>query len=356
MLSINGPGRALLYSARGRGIIQGERRRWQFPAEHGIPGPQRGVDMNYYHLRHATEFSYDEPASESYNKVRLRPLEDRGQSCLDFRLTTEPPSKAAARRDVFGNWVHRFHVVRRHLRLRVEAESLVKVQLAINPSPRSLTLAEFDVQRQEITQGYGDFLTPTYYVPHLGVVEGMIRAAEKEGGGTAWDFANSACEIIHTRFRYKKGATRVNSSIQDALDAQAGVCQDFAHLLLAMVRMRGLPGRYVSGYVMPGSQAESEDGGDREEHGLGSHAWAEVFIPGEGWAGFDPTQGCRAAAKHIRVAYGRDYQDVTPVSGVYQGSPGQRLAVDVSVRAASEGEIRDHLQRRRADPFPAPVA
>lgn len=312
--------------------------------------------MNCYHLRHVTEFDYDEPASESYNEARLRPLEDKSQRCLSFHLTTEPRSKPAARRDLFGNWVHRFHVLPEHLRLRVEAESLVMVQPASDSAPCGPTLAEFDNQRKGLIESYGDFLAPSYYVPHLAVVGGLIHAAENKSGGTVLGFVHAACRLIHAAFQYKKGATNVNSSIADALDAKAGVCQDFAHLLLAIVRMRGLPGRYVSGYVMPGLLGASQAGGGRVESGLGSHAWAEVFIPGEGWTGLDPTQGGVTSARHIRVAYGRDYRDVTPVSGVYQGPAGQRLRVEVCLRPASEDECWMHHQRTGAAPSPAPVA
>jgi transglutaminase-like putative cysteine protease len=126
----------------------------------------------------------------------------------------------------------------------------------------------------------------------------------------------------------------VHSSIEDSLSIGVGVCQDFAHLLLGVVRMRGLPARYVSGYIVP--DASDSPGASVEEvvGGQASHAWAEVFVAGKGWIGLDPTLGNPVGPRHVRVAYGRDYGDVAPVRGVYKGHAGQRLSVDVCVRPA----------------------
>jgi transglutaminase-like putative cysteine protease len=131
-----------------------------------------------------------------------------------------------------------------------------------------------------------------------------------------------------------KGATHVNSSVRDSLELRAGVCQDFAHLLLGVVRMRGLPARYVSGYLVSGSSVGSSSKQEEVIGGQASHAWAEIYLPGGGWFGFDPTLGKPIELRHIRVAYGRDYGDVPPVRGVYKGRAGQSLSVDVRFRPA----------------------
>jgi transglutaminase-like putative cysteine protease len=306
--------------------------------------------MNRYHLVHVTEFHYDGPVSESYNEVRLRPVHDEKQSCLSFRLTTSPSSQSTSYRDSFENWVHQFNVLPEHRHLRVEAESVV---LAHDPAPNGvplLSLSDFHRRRDELTEEYFDFLAPTEYVPHLPELREFVGVAESASGGTVAGFAHAASDLIHQRFSYVKGATHVNSSIKDSLALAAGVCQDFAHLLLGAVRMRGLPGRYVSGYLVP--QRTAAPGASLEEviGGQASHAWTEVYVPDAGWTALDPTLGAPVGLRHVRVAYGRDYGDVAPLRGVYKGHAGQRLSVDVRVRPALDDVGHELLQRTAARP------
>jgi transglutaminase-like putative cysteine protease len=157
-------------------------------------------------------------------------------------------------------------------------------------------------------------------------------------------------QLVHERFRYEKGATHVNSSISDTLATGAGVCQDFAHILLAVLRMAGLPGRYVSGYLVPGRTAEPGASVEEVIGGQASHAWVEVYLPGAGWHGLDPTLSSSTGLQHVRVAYGRDYGDAAPVRGVYRGHAGQALSVDVRVRPALDDEGCEHLQETAAAP------
>ena len=170
-------------------------------------------------------------------------------------------------------------------------------------------------------------MVPTEYVPRLPALGELRQVAEERSDGTALGFATSASNLIHERFRYVKGATHVNSSIADSLSVGAGVCQDFAHLLLGLVRGRGLPARYVSGYLVPQKAADGTASVEEVIGGQASHAWAEVYLPGTGWIGLDPTLGEPISARHVRIAYGRDYGDVAPVRGVYKGHAGQRLSV-----------------------------
>jgi transglutaminase-like putative cysteine protease len=310
--------------------------------------------MNRCSLLHVTEFSYDGPVSESYNEVRLRPRQDETQSCLSFRLDTIPAAKASAYLDSYSNWVHRFNVLPEHRHLRVVAESVVLVHEP-RPFPEDgIGLQELDEQAEALDEFY-DLLSPTVYVPHLPAVKELLEGAESASGGSASGFARAAASLVHDRFRYEKGATHVQSSIEDALRTRTGVCQDFSHLLLAILRMRGLPARYVSGYLAPVSTSEPSYGASEIMGGQASHAWTELYLPGEGWFGLDPTLGKPVDLRHVRVAYGRDYGDVAPVRGVYQGHAGQRLSVDVRVRPALDEDGREHLQETAAGPAqPAP--
>jgi transglutaminase-like putative cysteine protease len=305
--------------------------------------------VNRFHLLHVTAFAYDAPVSESYNELRLRPRDDEWQSCVSFRfrLATRPASNPAAYRDGFGNWVHRFNVLPAHRLLRVEAESLVMTQVPPAPLLDGLSLAAVDAQANVLLEQHYDFLGPSTYVSHLPELAALGRAAEAASGGGATRFALAASALVHDRFRYEKGATHVHSRVADALAAGADVCQDFTHLLLGILRTRGLPARYVSGYLIP--PPGQEGAGEVVSGGQASHAWAEVFVPGAGWIGLDPTLGERVAERHVRVAYGRDYADVPPVRGVYRGHAGQRLSIDVRLRPAIDDAGNAHLDDAMAE-------
>jgi len=162
--------------------------------------------------------------------------------------------------------------------------------------------------------------------------------------------------MIHARFQYVKGATHVHSSIEDSLSIGAGVCQDFAHVLLGVVRMRGIPGRYVSGYLVPGSAVSPDAKQESVIGGQASHAWAELLMPNDTWVALDPTVGKPVGLRHVRVAYGRDYGDVAPVRGVYKGQAGQRLSVDVRVRPALDDAGCEQLNESCAPAPTTPIA
>jgi transglutaminase-like putative cysteine protease len=311
--------------------------------------------MNRYHLLHATEFRYDGPVSESYNEVRLRPMHDETQSCLSFRVITNPASRGTSYRDSFGNWVHQFNILPEHQYLKIEAESVVLAHDAPAPPAESMPLSELDSHREELEEEHLDFVVPTGYVPHVAKLDELIATACQNCDGSVSGFVQAASDLIHRRFEYVKGATHVNSSIEDSLSVGAGVCQDFAHLLLGVVRKRGLPARYVSGYLVPGSAASPDAKLQEVIGGYASHAWAEVYLPGSGWVGLDPTLGKPLGLQHVRLAYGRDYGDVAPVRGVYKGHAGQRLSVDVRVRPALDDDGREQLKENKAASEESPV-
>ena len=308
--------------------------------------------MNRYHLVHVTEFVYDGPVSESYNEVRLRPMHDETQSCLSFRLTTAPTSPTFSYRDALGNWVHQVNILPVHNRLRVQAESVVLTH-DVPPIDGKMPLAELGEHEEELLEEYYDMLAASKFVPHLAELAPLIAEAEQNCDGTVAGFVQTASDLIHQRFRYVKGATHVNSSISDSLHLGAGVCQDFAHLLLGVARKRGIPARYVSGYLVPRNDENPEAKLEEVIGGQASHAWAEAYVPDTGWMPLDPTLGNPVGKRHVRIAYGRDYSDVAPVRGVYKGHAGQRLSVDVSVRPALDDDGHETLAETAAAPLEA---
>jgi transglutaminase-like putative cysteine protease len=307
--------------------------------------------LNRYKLVHVTRFAYDGPVSESYNELRLRPRHDEHQSCLSFRVTTAPQAKAVGHQDFYGNWVHLFHILAEHRSLKVETEAVV----LMHPQPAplsSLTLTELDHLRSAIAEEQFDWISPSRYCPFLPEMSELTREAEASCDSTVYGFAAAAAALIHRTFRYQKGATHVHSSVADCLATRMGVCQDFSHLLISMLRSRGVPARYVSGYLVP-RQTEDERGTmERVIGGLASHAWVQMFSPDAGWLGLDPTVGEFVDAQHVRIAIGRDYGDVPPVRGVYKGHAGQNLSVDVLVRPALDDAGAEVLQETAAAPPP----
>jgi transglutaminase-like putative cysteine protease len=310
--------------------------------------------FNRYKLAHVTLFSYDGTVSESYNELRLRPRHDESQSCLSFRLTTVPFSKPAAHLDYFNNWVHHFHILPEHKELRVESEAIVLVHPQLPYSSRPLPLAELDEMNETLEDESFDWMEPSQYCPRLPALSELLQAAELRGDGTARGFAEAAAILVHEEFTYKPGATHVHSSIEECLSMRSGVCQDFSHLLIALLRQRGLPARYVSGYLIPRQAVDARNAMENVIGGQASHAWVQAWIPETGWVGLDPTVGHFVEERHIVVARGRDYGDVPPVRGVYKGHAGQNLSVDVLVRPALDDEGAELLQETAAAPPPKP--
>jgi transglutaminase-like putative cysteine protease len=306
--------------------------------------------VNRYKLVHVTQFRYDGPVSESYNELRLRPRHDDAQSCLSFRITTNPQAKAVGRQDFYGNWVHLFHILPEHRYLRVESEAVILVH-AQPPAPRSaMPLAQLTAMHDALLDDYFDWITPSNYCPFSTEADALMQEARSRSDSTVQGFAESAAALIHENFKYQPGATHVHSSVADCMATRSGVCQDFSHLLLTLLRMRGIPARYVSGYLVPLQTADEQGGMERVIGGLASHAWVQAYVPETGWIGLDPTVGPFVEEQHIRVAYGRDYGDVPPVRGVYKGHAGQSLSVDVLVRPALDDEGAELLRETAAAP------
>jgi transglutaminase-like putative cysteine protease len=313
--------------------------------------------LNRYKLAHVTLFSYDGPVSESYNELRLRPRHDETQSCLSFRLTTTPFSRPAAHLDYFNNWVHQFHILPEHRELRVESEAIVLVHPQQPWQANPVPLQELDRRLNSMRDEFYDWMAPSQYCPVVSALQPFVDEAEARCDGSAKGFAETAATVVNEKFTYKPGATHVHSSVEDILDSRAGVCQDFSHMLISILRRRGIPARYVSGYLIPRQNAAQEDGRAAMENVIGgqaSHAWVQAHIPDLGWIGLDPTVGYFVDERHILVARGRDYGDVPPVRGVYKGHAGQSLSVDVLVRPALDHEGSELLQESSATPPPKP--
>ncbi len=279
----------------------------------------------YYTVRHVTRFVYDEPISESVMEARMQPRSDGTQRCIQFTLTTTPSSRVMVYQDHDGNVVHHFDVPARHSRLTLASEALVECG---PPALIPYDLGYGAWERLDELTASGDFweflnespfTRPTPKLDEFASEIGLARGSDPLGA------LRRLTTEIYDRFEYSPQSTRVDSPIDEALQARRGVCQDFAHIMIALVRRLGIPCRYVSGYLF------HQDREDRSLDGA-THAWVEVLLPDIGWVGFDPTNNRLAEDRHIRVAIGRDYADVPPTKGVFKGISAVRSELAVAVQ------------------------
>ncbi len=257
-------------------------------------------------IEHTTTFTYDQPISEAYTEMRLRPLDGCGQHCLSFDLTTEPRDETARYRDRFGNDVRHFDVIQPHQKLVVAAVSEVLTPESFSAPGESLSTLE----------AY-DYLAESPYAPLSPEIRAF--AAAQAVSATQELRALDLMQSIFDLLKYEKGTTDVSTTADQVLALKHGVCQDFAHLMLAACRAQHIPARYVSGYLY------------NNGHTAASHAWVDVFLPEEGWVSLDPTHNCGQSGQYVRVAIGRDYADVPPTRGVFVGSAKEKMDVSVHV-------------------------
>jgi transglutaminase-like putative cysteine protease len=276
---------------------------------------------------HRTTFIYAGKAHDSFNEVRLKPVDDANQVCRSFELKTDPTTQMRDYMDFYGNSVYYFDVVGAHDRLVIGALSEVETTPnASRPPVPAVPNAEEGVEREL----RAEFLVDSHYVPLDVPVWREMQDALQHGRTDVWADVQRMCRHVFTSFSYRPRSTGVATLATDAIRLRTGVCQDFAHVALGMCRCAGIPARYVSGYFIK-SQRHPDD----EE---ASHAWIEAYIPGYGWAAYDPTHDRVADERYIKVASGRDYGDIRPVSGTYRGGKTRSLEVEVRVRAAEAAD------------------
>ena len=258
-------------------------------------------------VAHRTVLTYERPIAETHMEVRVRPRTGAGQAVERFQLVVEPASPVRSYRDGFGNHVHYFNHVPPHGRVEVVAESVVGTSAGLP-----------DLDDGEFPDDFLQFRGPVQEAP------GVRALARRFRDGSVEQRLEGLVRHINLEFEYQPHTTTVFTAVDEVMRRRTGVCQDFAHLFIAVARSMGLPARYVSGYIHSGVGRVGEGA---------SHAWAEVLVPGTGWVGYDPTNPVRALERHLRVAVGRDYQDVAPTRGTYLGAAREDMEVRVTTRA-----------------------
>ena len=291
--------------------------------------------MTRYRVEHETVYEYGGPVAISHNELRLVPRRLEHQALLDFAMSIDPlPETISGRRDYFGNEVIFVSLGEPHARLAITARSRVE-RSAPAPARPEASPAWEDVAaavRREIAPPWLEaleFVFPSPFAPLAAELAAYAKPCFPPRRALLVGFAE-LCARIHREFAYDPEATSLSTPVLDVLRERRGVCQDFAHLAIGCLRSLGLPARYVSGYVR--TRRAETPAGERELLGSdASHAWVSAFCPVNGWVDFDPTNDVLAADRHVTLAWGRDYDDVSPVKGVTVGGGTQLMSVRVEL-------------------------
>lgn len=264
---------------------------------------------------HTTEYHYPEEAWDSFNELWAYPVDDYRQHLLDFQLSINPSTPVRSRTDYFGNRVYDFHIADGHGVLVVEVKA--RVLTFSTPNPRTVAIEAL----QPLQTRFFEYLAPTRRIPLDRNWPQVFGVRPPEHGEDLMGYLEEVSRVLHVSFTYSTAATTVETSLEEFASLRAGVCQDYAQAMLAVLRTVGVPCRYASGYLATGVGSE------------GSHAWVEVYHPGTGWVGFDPTNHTQLTEQYVKVAHGRDYDDCPPTRGLRRGGGTETLKVLVHVNA-----------------------
>jgi len=279
----------------------------------------------HFAIRYLTEYAYDAPVTDNLNALRVRPATTSNQRCDEFHTRIDPEARVSRYLDYFGTEVLEFGIPTAHEQLTIDVRARVVTSPPASPPDgpwESLGSTAY-------VDAAGEFALPWQDQPPLPGLEPLERELECE---TPLAVLERLCELVPDRFEYRPGATYVGSTVGDLLEVGAGVCQDFVHLSLMLLRRRGIAARYVSGYLWA---APEEEGADSLE--VDTHAWLEALLPGTDghgepvWISADPTNRRLTGETHVKIGHGRFYADVPPVKGLYMGGANSELAASVTM-------------------------
>jgi transglutaminase-like putative cysteine protease len=277
-----------------------------------------------FSIQHKTELGYSQKVSESVVEVRVSPRSDGQQTLRHFHLSVAPDARTSMHLDWQGNQVHQFSVVPFHERVVVVSNATVEV----HREPVDLARVDDPIKGKLESPRLLDFLTfQGPILRHARVLE-LAERLRVAGCRRGIDAVLLVTERVRETLEYRRGVTDSLTTAVEALERGAGVCQDFAHIGIALLRLVGVPCRYVSGYLYRPDMPEVE-----------THAWCEAFLPSGGWVGFDPTHGELVGSRHVAVAVGRSYADVPPNRGVFRGEAEESIRVSVGIRQVDAAPV-----------------
>ncbi len=272
-----------------------------------------------WEIIHRTQYNYASPVRDSFNEARLQPFSDAWQTVDYFLLKILPAARLRHHHDFHSNVVHHFEITEPHSSLLVESHLRVTTRpppvLADAATPWPLARIGEAAQEARIFE----FLQESRFVD-LSPETWRLALDATAGVTDTWQAARTIMGLIHGQFQYVPNATGVHTHMRDVLREKRGVCQDFAHVMLGLCRVLKIPALYVSGYLAT-------------ETASATHAWVEVLIPGVGWRGLDPTHNRPTDETYVKIAVGRDYADVPPMTGNYKGTTDRQMQVQVNIQA-----------------------
>lgn len=277
--------------------------------------------MPVFKIHHITRYEYQRPVTESVNEIRIFPYGDHALETLKHELVISQQPALYTFEDYWGNKVGTFNLTAPHRELSIESKLIVRTtannQLHLNYN------TGLDALQQEMD---GELrlleLTRPDHIVSQNIIEDILNQIVHPWKSTA-AIVQDCNQYIYQHFRYIKGITNVETTVDEILQHRMGVCQDFAHVMLQILRSLNIPSRYVSGYICPNKNGLRGEGA--------THAWVEAWIPQYGWAGIDPTNNIWVTNTHVKLAVGRNFKDCSPVKGTFKGPSKQKLSVFVSV-------------------------
>ncbi|MEY2868554.1 MAG: hypothetical protein RIR01_1009 [Bacteroidota bacterium] len=275
--------------------------------------------MAVFNIIHITKYKYNLPIKESINEIRLFPHNFENQDVLQYQLSITQNPNVSYTNDYHGNRVGNFNTLEAHNEMTIESRMLVRVN-------HSLKIPEFDETKAKDLNLHNDIYLLRLCSPETIEKQEEINSILKEidyENKSIIALAFDCSQYIYNNFTYSKGITNIETTVDEILGHRKGVCQDFAHVLLQLLRTAGIPSRYVSGYICPNESGLRGEGA--------THAWVEIYTPKQGWLGIDPTNNIWTMDNHVKLSVGMNFNDCTPVKGTFKGISKQTLSVFVSI-------------------------
>jgi transglutaminase-like putative cysteine protease len=277
--------------------------------------------MSVFNIHHITKYEYDRPVKESVNEIRIYPVLDKEQELLSQEINITGSPDILLIYDYWNNRTGMFNVMSPHQELIIESKLIVRT---LGNAKKPVTLnGDFDSLYNEVNNHLAFLDLCILEEPDLQDEILAIAGEIRKPGVPVAAFVENCSDYIFNKFSYIKGITTVETTLSEILKLRSGVCQDFAHLMLEILRSLQIPSRYVSGYICPNKNGMRGEGA--------THAWIEAWIPGQGWTGIDPTNNIWVSDHHVKLAVGRNFNDCSPVKGTFKGPAKQSLSVYVSI-------------------------